>query len=129
NPVEAVIAALRRLNVSVGISLKPATPAAALFPYLDQIDLVLVMTVEPGFGGQRFMAQMMPKVRAIREEIRRRSLPVHLEVDGGLDADTVKDAVTAGANMIVAGTSVFRNPDGVAQAIADLHAAQQLLTP
>jgi len=127
NDPEEVIGKLRQLGVSVGISLKPGTPAEKIFPYLDSIDLVLVMTVEPGFGGQSFMSHMMPKVKAIREEIRRRDLPVHIEVDGGLDSETVKDAVEAGANMIVAGTSVFRNPDGVAQAIAELHAAQQFL--
>ncbi len=127
NAPEEVIAKLRHLGVSVGISLKPATPAEKIFPYLDTIDLVLVMTVEPGFGGQSFMANMMPKVKAIKDEIRRRALPVHVEVDGGLDSDTVEDAVRSGANMIVAGTSVFRNPDGIEKAISELHAAQKFL--
>lgn len=128
NPTDEVIQKLRHLGVSVGISLKPATPAEKLFPYLDQIDLVLIMTVEPGFGGQSFMSHMMPKVKAIKNEIVKRNLQVHIEVDGGLDSNTVEDAVRAGANMIVAGTSVFRNPDGITKAIAELHNAQKFLS-
>ena len=100
--------------------MKPATPAEALFPYLDAIDLVLVMTVEPGFGGQKFMADMMPKVAAIRAEIERRKLQVHLQVDGGVDAATAPVCIAAGANSLVAGTSVFRSPLGAAAAIAGL---------
>jgi len=125
---EAVIEKLRALKVSVGISVKPKTPAEAVLPYLDRIDLVLVMTVEPGFGGQSFMADMMPKVKTIHDAIRAKNLPVHLEVDGGLDGKTIAAAATAGANMIVAGTSVFRHPEGAAAGIAVLHAAQSLLT-
>ncbi len=115
-----VIAAVRDAGCTVGISLKPATPAEALFPYLDAIDLVLVMTVEPGFGGQKFMADMMPKVAAIRAEIERRKLQVHLQVDGGVDAATAPVCIAAGANSLVAGTSVFRSPLGAAAAIAGL---------
>ncbi len=126
-PIEQIIDHIKSLNVSVGLSLKPGTPAEAVFPYLDKIDLVLVMTVEPGFGGQSFMADMMPKVKAIKDEIKRRNLNVHLEVDGGLDAKTITAAAKAGANMIVAGTSVFRNPDGVEKAIQVLHDAEVIL--
>jgi ribulose-phosphate 3-epimerase len=71
--------------------MKPATPAEAVFPYLDKIDMVLVMTVEPGFGGQSFMAHQMPKVAAFRKEIDRRGLDVRLQVDGGVDENTVKE--------------------------------------
>ena len=124
---EAVIAHIRTLGASVGVCLKPETPAETAFPYLDKIDLILVMTVEPGFGGQSFMADMMPKVRALKDEIKRRKLNVHLEVDGGLDALTVGAAARAGANMIVAGTSVFCNPEGAAKAIARLHEAEKEL--
>lgn len=124
---EQTIAAIRAQGASVGICLKPKTPASTVLPYLDRIDLVLVMTVEPGFGGQSFMADMMPKVKIIHDAIRERNLAVHLEVDGGLDAKTIEPAVRAGANMIVAGTSVFRHPEGAEKAIAQLHAAQPLL--
>jgi ribulose-phosphate 3-epimerase len=126
NPLE-VIDALRALGCTVGISLKPATPASAVMPYLDKIDLVLVMTVEPGFGGQSFMADMMPKVKEIHDAIKAKNLPVHLEIDGGIDAVTVEAATKAGANMMVAGTSVFRNPAGAESAISQLHAASKWL--
>ncbi|MCF6175615.1 MAG: ribulose-phosphate 3-epimerase [Victivallaceae bacterium] len=126
NPDE-VIDALRALGCTVGISLKPATPASAVIPYLNKIDLVLIMTVEPGFGGQSFMADMMPKVKEVHEAIKAGNLPVHLEIDGGIDAKTVEVATKAGANMMVAGTSVFRNPAGTKVAIEQLHAATQWL--
>jgi len=118
---------IRRVGCTVGISLKPATPAEAIFPWLDKIDLVLVMTVEPGFGGQSFMADQMGKVAAIKREILRRKLHVQLEVDGGLDEQTIAAAAGHGANLIVAGTSVFRHPEGIAAAIAKLHAATPLI--
>lgn len=126
NPDE-VIAKLRELGCTVGISLKPKTPASVIFPYLNQIDLVLIMTVEPGFGGQSFMADMMPKVTEVRNAIDKCGRPVHLEVDGGIDAETVKTVVQAGANMMVAGTSVFRHPEGAKAAIDKLHQASELM--
>ncbi len=117
---EAVIRTIRETGCTAGICVKPKTPAEAVFPYLDKVDMVLVMTVEPGFGGQKFMADMMSKVQAIRQEIDRKSLKVHLEVDGGVDRETVKPCIAAGANIFVAGTSVFRAPDGAEAAIAGL---------
>ena len=98
----------------VGLALKPKTPAEVVFPYLDDLDMVLVMTVEPGFGGQKFMSDMLPKIRAIREEIRRRGLNCDLEVDGGIDASTAKLVKEAGANVLVAGSSVFGKDDRAA---------------
>ncbi len=89
------------------VALKPATPAEAVFPYLDKLNAVLVMTVEPGFGGQSFMSDMMPKVQKIRGEIIRRGLSVDIEVDGGITDKTVADAARAGANMFVAGSYFF----------------------
>ena len=124
---EEAIAAIRAAGCTVGISVKPATPASALFPWLEQIDLVLVMTVEPGFGGQSFMPDQMEKVAEIKREILRRKLHLQLEVDGGLDARTVLPAARHGANLIVAGTSVFRHPDGMAAGIRVLHEAQNEL--
>jgi len=127
NDPRAVIDAIRAAGATVGISLKPKTPAEKLFPYLDKIDLVLIMTVEPGFGGQSFMADMMPKVKAVHDQICRIGRMVHLEVDGGIDGKNVAEAAGAGANMMVAGTSVFRNPAGAVNAIKELHAAAQYL--
>lgn len=122
-----VIEEIRKLGCTAGISLKPKTPASAIFPYLDKLDLVLVMSVEPGFGGQSFMSDMMPKVTEIRKEIEKRSLKVHLEIDGGIDQNTVRTAAAAGANMMVAGTAVFKHPAGYADAIKILHDAQSSL--
>lgn len=98
----------------VGLALKPKTPAEVVFPYLDELDLVLVMTVEPGFGGQKFMADMLPKIQTLREEIERRGLRCEIEVDGGIDAETAKLVKEAGANVLVAGSSVFGKPDRAA---------------
>ena len=101
----------REAGVQAGLVINPATPLSAAEPYLDQIDLLLVMTVVPGFGGQSFMEETMPKLEqaaAIREE---RGLSFHLEVDGGIDAATAPIAARAGANAFVAGSSTFKAPD------------------
>ena len=98
----------------VGLALKPKTPAEVVFPYLDLLDLILVMTVEPGFGGQKFMEDMLPKIRSIREEISRRGLTCDLEVDGGIDAETAPLVKAAGANVLVAGSAVFWKQDRAA---------------
>ena len=106
--------ALRRIRAKgkrAGVSIKPGTPITALDPYMDLMDLILVMTVEPGFGGQKFMADMMPKVRALRKIIDVRTPGVELEVDGGVNTDTAKTCVEAGANVLVAGSALFKAPD------------------
>lgn len=127
DPTAEVIDAIRKAGCTVGISLKPATPPEAVFPWLETIDLVLVMTVEPGFGGQSFMADQMPKIAAIKREILRRKLHIQLEADGGIDERTVIPTAAHGANLIVAGTSVFRHPEGMAEAIRRLHTATEVL--
>ena len=126
DPAE-VIQAIRAAGCTVGMSVKPKTPAAALAPYLKDLDLILVMSVEPGFGGQSFMHDQMPKVAEFRDMVRASGRAIHIEIDGGIDRETVKEAAAAGANMMVAGTSVFRAPDGMKAAIAGLHAAGTLL--
>ena len=117
----AVLAAIRAKGKRAGIALKPATPAEAVFPYLSQVDLVLVMTVEPGFGGQKFMADMCPKVAAIRQECNRLGLETDIQVDGGIDNRTVAQVAQAGANVFVAGSALFGKPD-YPQAVAQLRA-------
>ena len=109
---------------TAGMSLRPGTPAEALFPYLDQLEMVLVMTVEPGFGGQSFMADQLPKIAAFRKEIIRRGLKCHVEVDGGIGEKNVDLVVSNGANVLVAGTSVFRHPAGMGAGVKVLHDAQ-----
>ena len=93
------------------LSVKPGTPIEEVFPYLDKLGMVLVMTVEPGFGGQGFMADMMPKVKQLREEIERRNLVVDIQVDGGVSLKTVEQCAEAGANVLVAGSAIFGSED------------------
>ena len=90
------------------MTVKPNTPAEAVFPYLDELALVLVMTVEPGFGGQAFMADMLPKVTAIKAECARRGLDVAVQVDGGVAADTAPLCADAGVDIVVAGSALFK---------------------
>lgn len=102
---------IKRYNKKVGISVKPKTNIDEVFPYLELIDLVLVMTVEPGFGGQKFMEDMMSKVDRLREEINRRGVSVQIEVDGGINEETAKIANAHGVDICVAGTSIFKAKD------------------
>lgn len=105
--VEGVIQKIRNLGKKVGITIKPATPAEAVQPYLKLVDMVLVMTVEPGFGGQKLIPYCLDKVRAVREMANAQGLNTDIEVDGGIDRDDVHLALEAGANVIVAGSAVF----------------------
>ena len=102
------IAKIKSRGCKAGLVLKPKTPACAVFPYLENLDLVLVMTVEPGFGGQSFMADLMPKVRELKAEIQRRGLNVLIEADGGIGDATIAQAAEAGVDVSVAGTAVFK---------------------
>jgi len=103
--------AIHAKGKKAGLVIKPATPAEAVYPWLEKLDMVLVMTVEPGFGGQKFMGDMMPKVRALRQEIDKRNLACLLEVDGGVDGNTASIVKEAGANVLVAGSAVFGKAD------------------
>jgi len=110
---------IRAMGLKAGISLKPKTPLGRVLPYLRQVDLLLIMTVEPGFGGQSFMPDMLPKIRAARKALDRRALPADIAVDGGITLRTAGEAVRAGANVLVAGTAIFGQP-GPAQIIRRL---------
>ncbi len=99
---------VKALGKKAGVSLNPATPAKALDYVLEDIDLVLVMTVNPGFGGQKFIASQLKKIEAIANRIAKEGLEIELEVDGGIDPDTARLAVGAGATVLVAGTAAFR---------------------
>lgn len=109
--IHAAIDKIRSMGVKPGIVLKPKTPAETLAPYLDKVDLVLVMTVEPGFGGQSFMADMMPKVKQLRQMLDEVNPTCHLEVDGGVDANTAKICKDNGANVLVAGSAFYGAAD------------------
>ena len=105
---------IRACGVKAAVSVKPKTPAEAILPYLDLCDLILVMTVEPGFGGQSFMEDMMPKLRKIREYIDERKPGCELEVDGGVNEKTAKICTANGANVLVAGSAYFKAEDKAA---------------
>ena len=103
---------IKGLGVKAGVSLNPATPTDVLDYVLDDLDLVLVMSVNPGFGGQKFITSQLTKIETIGERIVQRGLKVELEVDGGIDPVTARDAVGAGATVLVAGTAAFRGGAG-----------------
>jgi ribulose-phosphate 3-epimerase len=109
-------AEMRRLRLDVGLAVNPETPFEAAEPFLEQIDLLLLMTVHPGFGGQSFMHEVMPKIARARAEIDRRGLQVALEVDGGIDEHTGPVAAAAGADTFVAGNAIFGADDALGAA-------------
>lgn len=109
--VRATLEKIRSLGKKAGISLKPKTDVSVIVPYLDICDLVLVMSVEPGFGGQKFMADMMPKCEFLRDYASREGLDYEISVDGGVSADNARLCVDSGANVLVAGSSVLGKED------------------
>ncbi len=109
--IHAALDKIRALGVKAGVVVKPKTPAEAVLPYLSKCDMVLVMTVEPGFGGQKFMADMMPKVAKLREYINRFKPDCHLEVDGGVDLSTCRICKESGADVLVAGSAFYKAAD------------------
>jgi ribulose-phosphate 3-epimerase len=120
---------MRELGLDVGLAVNPETPFEQCEPWLDQLDLLLVMTVHPGFGGQSFMAEVMPKVARARQAIDDAGLDVDLEVDGGIDAATAPVVARAGARLLVAGSAIFGHDDPAAAAGAVRQAADDALVP
>jgi len=116
------LANIRNLGATAGVALNPATPASAIENILDLVDMVLVMTVNPGFGGQSYIASMEPKIRDVRDMIESAGLgdAVHLEVDGGISATTVAGAASAGANVLIAGSALFKHPGGLQAAVSEI---------
>jgi ribulose-phosphate 3-epimerase len=112
------------LGAAAAVALNPATPVSAVAHVLDLVDMVLIMTVNPGFGGQKYIAAMEPKIRELRVMIAAHGLTdrVDVEVDGGIGPDTVAAVAGAGANILVAGSALFRDPQGLAHAVSDLRA-------
>lgn len=105
-----LLAEAKKLGLHAGLAVNPETPFEAVEPFLDQADLVLVMTVHPGFGGQSFMAEVVPKIAQVREALDRRGLKADIEVDGGIDEATAPLVVRAGARVLVAGSAIFATP-------------------
>ena len=117
--VKETIEKIKSLSCKVGLSVKPGTPIEAVFPYLDDIDMVLVMTVEPGFGGQSFMGDMMKKIVTLKDKLLETGKTTDIQVDGGINEETVSVAARAGANVFVAGSAVFCT-DSYEKAISSL---------
>ena len=111
---------VRSLGARAAVALNPATPASAVAHVLDLVDMVLVMTVNPGFGGQAYIATMAPKIAEVRRMIDEGGHDVDIEVDGGIGPTTVASAAGAGANVLVAGSALFKDPDGLGHAVTDL---------
>lgn len=111
SPIDETIDKILSHGVKASLTVKPKTPVEEIFPYLDKLSMVLVMTVEPGFGGQSFMEDMMQKVTALRNEINRRGLQCEIEVDGGINENTIAIAAAAGADVFVSGNAIFSSED------------------
>ena len=114
------LAHIRELGAQSGVALNPSTSASAIEHVLDLVDLVLVMTVNPGFGGQAYISTMEPKIAEVRSLIVEGGHDIDLEVDGGISPDTIQGAVTAGANVLVAGSALYRDPEGLGHAVGEL---------
>lgn len=119
---EETVKKIEEYKMIPAISLKPGTPAEAAFPFIDKVGMILVMTVEPGFGGQKFMSDMLPKIKLLRSECERRGRNIHIQVDGGINAVTAAEVKKAGADVLVAGSAVFNAAD-CAAAIKELREA------
>ncbi|MAG18423.1 MAG: ribulose-phosphate 3-epimerase [Candidatus Diapherotrites archaeon] len=108
-------------GMKVGIAVNNQTPVEKIFPYLDKVDLALVMTVEAGFGGQSFVEKNLEKVKALRKKIDSEKLDCKIEVDGGIDAKTGALCVASGVDVLVSGSGIFKHPKGIAEAVKELH--------
>ena len=124
-----LIASMRELGLDVGLALNPETPFEACEAYLDRVDLLLVMSVHPGFGGQGFMPEVLPKIERARRLADEGGLALELEVDGGIDTSTAPAAVRAGARLLVAGSAIFGQEDPVAAARALRRAGEAAIAP
>ncbi len=117
-----VIERIHRTGRAAGLAINPETPAEAAHPYLEEIDLLLVMTVHPGFGGQAFIADVLPKLSALRAEADRRSLDLPIGVDGGVNEETIESAYAAGGDVLVVGSGLYRHTGELRDVIGDLRA-------
>lgn len=122
--IDSTIELIRKAGKKASLSISPDTPADAIFEFLPKLDMVLVMTVYPGFGGQKLIPSTLEKVKALREYAQQHGLTLDIQVDGGITPDNVSDVIAAGANVIVAGSSVFHAPDPAAAIAQILSAAK-----
>ena len=110
--VDKTIKLIKKFNKKVGISLKPKTQVSLIEKYLNEIDLILIMSVEPGFAGQKFMPEILPKIKAIRSIVDKKKLNIDIEIDGGINFQNSKSVKDAGANVIVSGSTIFKENNG-----------------
>jgi ribulose-phosphate 3-epimerase len=118
--LDRIVQHIKQLGKKAGVALNPATPAAVLDQMIEQLDLVLVMTVNPGFGGQSFIPHTLRKIRVVRQLVSERNPACEIEIDGGVEVETIGAAYQAGARVFVAGTSVFKHPAGPAAGVRAL---------
>ena len=123
--LQRTLALIRDAGAKAGVALNPATPPDVLEYVLDDLDLILVMTVNPGFGGQKFLPAMLPKIQRVAEMIARADHPIHLEVDGGITPQTAPLVVSRGATALVAGTAIYGHAGGLKEAIGELRTAAE----
>ena len=121
--LQSTIRLIKELGAKAGVSLNPATPLSAVDEFIHHVDLILIMSVNPGFGGQSFIPETLPRIANMRKILDNRKPGVELEVDGGINADNAPDIVEAGATVLVAGNSIFRAEDGISGAIQRLREA------
>lgn len=126
DPVDQVIAAIEAAGKQAGIALNPETDAGAVLPYLERVDLLLVMTVHPGWGGQDFIADVLPKLRLLRDQVDRRGLQLPIAVDGGVNLSTIAAARAAGGDVMVVGSGLYRTAGDLAPTVAALREAALL---
>ena len=115
-----IIEMVEEHGMKAGIAINNETGAEKIFPYLDKVDLALVMGVQAGFGGQKFNPEALEKISALRKKIDEEELPCEIEVDGGINTETAKKAVEAGVDILVAGTGIFKHPKGISEAVKEL---------
>jgi len=118
--IHRVLQQIRDLGVEAGVALNPATPISVLEHVLNLVDVILIMTVNPGFGGQKFIPEMLDKIKQVRKLLDERNVDAWISVDGGINRHTAPQVVAYGANSLVAGSAIFASPEGVATAIAQL---------
>jgi len=125
NDLRKTLELVNSLGANAAVAINPETPASAVADVLDLVDMVLVMTVRPGFGGQKYIQSMEPKIAEVRKMIAAKNLndKVNLEVDGGISVETVSGAAKAGANVLIAGSALFRDPKGLIHAVSSIRAA------
>jgi ribulose-phosphate 3-epimerase len=121
--LQSTIGLIKKLGAKAGVSVNPPTPIGSIEKYIPHVDLVLIMSVNPGFGGQSFIPETLPRIENMRKILDARGLSAELEVDGGINADNAPDIVKAGANVLVAGNSIFRAEDGISSALQRLREA------